>query len=168
MANKPAGYASTKLYIAVTAADGNIPLQQETDLDEAAFAALNFSLISKCITAPAIGGQSNFISQAYIDQPVEESIETTVALPDGTINYREQIGDNGQTAVKAAGEVHSGNFVFMHELNDAPSSSGTPTKRYFRGLVGRAMYPEGGTEDWQRVEHQFKGNQLPVITEASA
>lgn len=168
MTNRPAGYAKTTLYIAVTQADGDVPLQQETDLDKAGFEALNWQQISKVVAVPDFGGTSSFASQAYVDQNIEESIETNIAQAAGQIMYREVIGNNGQNAMKAAGAIHNANFAFKHVLNDAPASDGTPTIRYVRGLVGRPVYPGGGTEDWQMVQQEFKQNQMPVIDEAAA
>ena len=167
MVNKPAGYAKTELYIAVTSAGGNIPQQVDNTIDQAAFEALNWAKVSRTLSVPAIGNQSAFQGQAYIDQPEEEYIETTISRPSGTVSYRETIGDNGQTAMKAAGAIHGGNFALKHILNDAPSG-GTPTIRYVTALIGAAMFPEGGTDGWQMVDHQIQPNSTPIIDEAAA
>lgn len=167
MVNKAAGYAKTTLYIATTEADGSVPQQVANSLNQAGFEALNWVKVSKVFTVPSFGSTSNFVGQAYVDDPNEEYIETTIARPGTTVSYRETIGDNGQTAVKAAGGIHGGNFAFKHVLNDAPAG-GTPTIRYVTALVGAALYPEGGTDGWQMVDQQVQPNSAPVIDEAAA
>lgn len=167
MANKAAGKANAKLYIAVTASGGSIPEAQDSVLDQAAYDALDWVQVGKTIQLPAFGQATAFNSQAYVGEPEEESIKTTTSFPESTISCRHDGADNGQTAMGAAGATAFSSAVAVKvEMDDAPSG-GTPTLRQGRFLVGGPTFPQGGTEDWDLAEFVLKQTG-PIVVKAAA
>lgn len=165
---KPSGMKNAKVYISVTAADGDVPEAHDTDLDQTAFEALDWQRVGKVGDIGEFGTIQEMASYNTLDDAVSDKIKTTANAGDPVIECREVNTDKGQIALKAAGATTYTNAVaFKFEYDDMPAGGSNNTIRYSRGLVGGPVYPNGRIEDFQLIRFTLGLVQEPVEDPAS-
>jgi hypothetical protein len=91
-----------------------------------------------------------------LDKAVADKIKTTANAGDPVVECAEDVTDNGQIALKAAGLTSFTDAIAVKfEYDDMPSGGTNNTTRYSRALIGGPVYPNGRIEDFQLLRFTF-------------
>ncbi|WP_404404893.1 hypothetical protein [Pelagibacterium halotolerans] len=119
--------ANTKIFI------GGVTADQDTDFVEADFSGETWTEIGGTTNLGQIGDTAELITSNQITRGRTKKAKGTFNAGSMAIVCDLDPDDAGQTALAAAGGARD-NYAFKIEFDDAPSG-GTPSTRYFIGLV---------------------------------
>lgn len=152
--------AGAKIYIGAAMA---VPTEDVTAAD---FAAVSWTLIDGWSTMGAIGDKSALITTSLINRGRDAKQKGTRNAGSMANKFAVISDDAGQLAVIAA-EGTNLNFPFKIEFDDAPSG-GTPTLKYFIGLVTDASEDGGSANTVRMMNGAVEINSNVVTVAASA
>ena len=153
--------AGAKIYIG--AASMAVPTD---DVTEASFAAVAWTRIADWQTMGAIGDSGALISTDIIDRGRTVKQKGTYNAGSMQNQFAVNADDAGQIALIAAAQSRN-NFPFKIEFDDAPEG-GTPTIKYFLGLVMGAQEQGGGANTVRLLSATVEVNSNVVTVPAAA
>ena len=153
--------SGTKLYISTTAVVSTTDTLTE-------YEALTWTEVAEVEDLGNVGDVSNEVTAAALgDGRIRKA---KGARNGGTMNvvclYTAPI-DPGQQAMMDAEETND-NYAFKIELPDAPPPSGTPTFKYFRGMVGSQELRVGTNDNVMRWAFNVWVNSPQTVDPAAA
>lgn len=153
--------AGAKIYIGGAAMDTSA-----TDFTATDFASVSWTLIDGWSNMGPIGDKSALITTALINRGRDIVQKGTRNAGSMTNKFSVIADDAGQLALIAA-EASNSNFPFKIVFDDAPSG-GTPTTKYFLGLVTDVSEDGGSANTARLMNGTLEVNSNVVTTEASA
>jgi hypothetical protein len=164
---KRGGMKNAKVYVSVTAADGDTPEAQNSDLNQTAFEALDWQQVGNVGEIGEFGTVQEMATYFTLDRAVADKIKTTANAGDPVIECAEDVTDKGQIALKAAGATSFTDAIAIKfEYDDMPSGGSNNTIRYSRALIGGPVYPNGRIEDFQLI--RFTAGMVQEVLEDPA
>lgn len=145
--------AGMKIYI------GEPLASKTTDFVEADFAGQSWVEIDGWETVGAFGDNSEVVLFQLVNRNRDLKQKGTANA--GTMEnvFAQLVDDEGQILVLAASAPsNKNNYAFRVDLNDTPAGGGTPSKRYFIGLVMTAEEAGGGANDPRRLNATIEIN----------
>lgn len=153
--------AGAKFYI------GNAAMAAPTtDVNEATFAGVTWVEVSDWQTMGAIGDAASEIATDLISRGRTVVQKGTKRSPAGAQNFAVNTTDAGQIAMIAAADDKN-NYPFRVVFDDAPVG-GTPTLKYFIGLVMSAQEQGGGANTARLLSCNVAPNTNIVTVPAAA
>lgn len=152
-----------KIYI------GGVLASKSTDFVEADFAGQSWVEIDGWETVGAFGDNSEVVTFQLVNRGRDLKQKGTANA--GTMQnvFAHLVDDQGQIdLVQASAPTNKNNYAIRVDLNDTPSGGGTPSKRYFIGLVMSAEEAGGGANDPRRLNATVEINSNIVRVAAIA
>lgn len=136
------------------------------DVDTADFASVTWVRVADWQTMGAIGDTAALISTDIIDRGRTVKQKGTFNAGSMQNNFAVNADDAGQIAMIAASQSPN-NYPFKIEFDDAPEG-GTPTLKYFLGLVMGAQEQGGGANTVRLLSATVEINSNVVTVPAAA
>jgi hypothetical protein len=136
------------------------------DLDASDFAAVSWVQIKDWTNMGAIGDSAALISTDVIDRARTVKQKGTKNAGSMQNTFAINADDAGQIALIAASNSQN-NYPFKIEFNDEPEG-GTPTEKYFVGLVMSAQEQGGGANTARLLAGTIEVNSNVVTVPAAA
>jgi len=158
-----------KLYIAVTGdsgADLYTPLVCPTDLNQAAYEALDWTQVKHVGSIGETGTKDNIVSYDELDSDVTPKGKGISNAGDPPIECARKASDNGQKAMRTAGATKHV-YAFKVVDDDMPSGGTNGTTYYNRGLVGGPSKPNGRQENFNLEIYTLGLVQREITVEAA-
>lgn len=153
--------AGAKFYI------GSASMSAPTDdVDVSDFAAVSWVRVADWQNMGAVGDSAALISTDIIDRGRTVKQKGTKNAGSMQNNFAVNADDAGQIALIAASQSPN-NYPFKIEFNDAPEG-GTPTEKYFIGLVMGAQEQGGGANTARLLSSTVEINTNVVTVPAAA
>jgi hypothetical protein len=137
-----------------------------SDVTESSFSAVSWTLIDGWSTMGAIGDKAALITTPIINRGRDTKQKGTRNAGSMANKFAVIADDAGQLAVIAA-EATALNYPFKIVFDDAPSG-GTPTTKYFIGLVTDASEDGGNANTVRLMNGTIEVNTNVVTVEAAA
>lgn len=144
------------LYICTTA--------QETDLDQAGFAALTYVKIGDMGELGETGTSQNVLTYDTWAESVVRKAKGMKNAGDPDVEVARKPTDAGQIALRAAAKTNL-NYAFKIVRNDPATGGGTPTIIYNRGLVAGPKRPNGRNEDFDLEVYTLGFQQEEIVVD---
>jgi len=152
-------FKGRKFFIAVTALDGQIPIQADVGLTEAEYNALYWQQVKGIGSIGETGTRDNFVTYDYLDSDVLIKAKGISDAGDVQIEVSRKGYDKGQVAMRLAG-LTKYNYAF--QILDEDGS------RYFqRGLVIGPTKPNGRQENFNLEIYKLAMNQREIVIDES-
>lgn len=164
MANTNSG---RKLYIAVTAPNGQVPEPQPTDLLLAAYEALDWTEVKDVGNIGQTGMDTNLVSYDTLATEVTQKQKGISNAGDPEVECARNPKDKGQIAMRAAAATRY-NYAFKIEDADAPDVTSSNTIYYNRGVVSGPFRPNGRNEDFILETFRIGLNQKEIVVDPAA
>lgn len=132
--------AASKWYVCAT--------PQNTNLSEADYASLDWTLISKVGNVGETGKSTNVLTYNTWDTEVADKAKGVTDAGSPTIEVARDPDDAGQEILRQAGAVGNNNRYAFKEVRADGPIGGTGTIYYNRGIVGGPTHSNGGNEDF--------------------
>ena len=146
---------------------GTVAMSVPTDdVDASDFASVTWVEVADWQTMGAIGDQAAEIATDLISRGRTAVQKGTKRSPAMTNQFAVNSDDAGQIAMYAASNSRL-NYPFKIEFDDAPSA-GTPTLKYFLGLVMSAQEQGGGANTVRMLSANVAPNTNIVTVPAAA
>lgn len=128
---------------------------QNTNLTEAAFAALDYVPIANVGNLGERGANTNIVSYDAWDTNTTLKGKGITNAGDPQLEVAQDLSDPGQIAVRAAAAARADNYAFKVERQNGDA-------QYFRGLVTGPTEPGGRNEDFVLNVFTLALNQIPI------
>ena len=132
--------AASKWYVCAT--------PQNSNLTEADYASLEWTLISKVGNVGETGKSTNVLTYNTWETEVADKAKGVTDAGSPTIEVARDINDAGQAILRAAGAVGNNNKYAFKEVRADGPVGGTGTIMYNRGIVAGPTHSNGGVEDF--------------------
>ena len=132
--------AASKWYVCAT--------PQNSNLTEADYASLNWTLISKVGNVGETGKSTNVLTYNTWDTEVADKAKGITDAGSPTMEVARDPDDAGQEILRQAGAVGNNNKYAFKEVRADGPLGGTGTIFYNRGIVGGPTRPNGQNEDF--------------------
>lgn len=164
--------AASKWYVCAT--------PQNSNLTEADYASLTWTLISKVGNVGETGKSTNILTYNTWDTEVADKAKGITDAGSPTIEVARDPDDAGQEILREAGAVGNNNKYAFKEVRADGPLGGTGTIFYNRGVVGGPTRPNGQNEDFdvevfsigfvqeEIIVKPTTGGNPPVLTTAPA
>jgi hypothetical protein len=136
------------------------------DVDAADFASVTWVRVSDWTNMGAIGDSAALISTDVIDRGRTVKQKGTFNSGSMQNTFAVNADDAGQLAIIAASQSPN-NYPFKIEFDDAPQG-GTPTEKYFIGIVMSAQEQGGGANTARLLSATVEVNTNVVTVPAAA
>ncbi len=145
---------------------GGVKSLQNADFVASDFDSESWTEIDGFETMGPLGDETNVITTSLINRNRDISQKGTAGNPEAQWNFAQIVDDAGQIAMIAAGAPsNKSNYAFRIDLNDA--DGGTPSKRYFVGLVTNATESGGEANSIRMLNCTIRRNSNTVNVAAS-
>ena len=164
--------AASKWYVCAT--------PQNSNLTEADYASLNWTLISKVGSVGETGKSTNVLTYNTWDTEVADKAKGITDAGSPVMEVARDPDDAGQEILRQAGAVGNNNKYAFKEVRADGPLGGTGTIFYNRGIVGGPTRPNGQNEDFdveqfiigfvqeEIIVKPTSGGNAPVLTAAPA
>jgi len=140
---------------------------QNSDLNQAAFAALTWVEVGKLVTLPQVGYETNIVTQSYVNTDFSDDAKGYMNGMASEVTVGRDPSDAGQDILNTAAESRD-RYAFKREYADGTATT-TPTIRYFRALVSSSVDAGGGGEEFDNQTYGIKvTGQKPITVEPTA
>lgn len=123
-------------------------IPQNSNLTEADYASLEWTLISKVGNVGETGKSTNVLTYNTWDTEVADKAKGITDAGSPTIEVARNTDDAGQEILRQAGAVGNNNKYAFKEVRADGPLGGTGTIFYNRGIVGGPTHSNGGVEDF--------------------
>ena len=164
------GMKNAKLYISVTASDGDTPEAQASVLANAsAYDALDWQEVKYVGEIGEFGRTTEMASYNSLGESVGVKIKTTTDGGSPVVELMEVPTDKGQKAMTAAGaSTFTAPVAIKVVYDDMPSGGTNGTTRYFRALVSGPVFPNGRIENFRLARFTLGITEQEYIEKAAA
>lgn len=141
-------------------------LNQETDLNTAAFAALTWVAIGGMGSLGEAGTKTNILTYDTWDTTVIQKAKGMSDAGSPEIEVSRNTADPGQDLLRIATTTNL-NYAFRLVRNDKLTLAGTGTIIYMRGLVTGPVRPNGRNEDFDLEVFTLGLQQREIVVDAT-